>query len=244
MEQFLIYKLSNKINDKIYIGQTKKSLKERARSGYGYQGCRHLYSAIQKYGWENFYYTILAICSSEEQANIQEQYWIKYYDTTNPEKGYNISAGGTIRSDSEETKIKISNSVKKLWENPEYRKHQIKMNKQSWTAEKRLKQRGKLAIQREKTDFQKKALEGSKKYYNSLSQEQKNFLIEKRVASKRKKVYCETTNEIFLSQAAACKKYNIDPSSLSKACNGKLKHAGFLPGTKIPLSWKFYQNNQ
>lgn len=241
MEQFLIYKLSNKINDKIYIGQTKKTLKERARNGYGYQGCRHLYFAIQKYGWENFYYTILAICFSEEQANIQEQYWIKYYDATNPEKGYNISAGGAIRNDNEETKNKISNSVKKLWENSEYKKRQSEANKQSWTKEKRVQQRERLAFQREKTDFQKKALEGSNKYYDSLSQEQKNLLIEKRTVARRKKVYCETTGEIFPSQAAACKKYGIDSGSLSKACNGKLKHAGFLPGTKIPLSWKFYQ---
>ena len=57
---YKVYKYTNLINGKVYIGQTKTSLIKRAGSnGERYKGCRHFYLAISKYGWENFIPTIL-----------------------------------------------------------------------------------------------------------------------------------------------------------------------------------------
>lgn len=45
----------NKINNKVYIGQTHQTLKERwGKNGSGYRTSPHFYHAIQKYGWDNF----------------------------------------------------------------------------------------------------------------------------------------------------------------------------------------------
>jgi hypothetical protein len=52
-----------------------------------------LYRSIRKYGIENFIFEILEECN-EEELNDKEIYWIKYYDATNKEKGYNIKLGG------------------------------------------------------------------------------------------------------------------------------------------------------
>ena len=54
-----IYLHRNKINNKVYIGQTIQSPEERWKNGNGYKGCYYFYNAIQKYGWDNFEHIIL-----------------------------------------------------------------------------------------------------------------------------------------------------------------------------------------
>ncbi|MBP3801390.1 MAG: hypothetical protein J6I85_05165 [Clostridia bacterium] len=52
------------------------------------------YSAIQKYGWNNFSHEILYTNLSLEEANYKEAELIQKYQTTNPQYGYNIEKGG------------------------------------------------------------------------------------------------------------------------------------------------------
>ena len=95
----IIYKITNKINGKIYIGQTIKSLKERW-SGHltsaHHPQPRHahigLYLAINKYGAENFDLEVIDEANSEEELNEKEIYWIRYFDSYNT--GYNMTTGG------------------------------------------------------------------------------------------------------------------------------------------------------
>ena len=82
----------NKINGKVYIGQTKQSLKNRWSNGYGYRECPKFWRAIQKYGWDNFEHIILEQGLTLDEANNKEQYYIKKYDAI--ANGYNISIGG------------------------------------------------------------------------------------------------------------------------------------------------------
>lgn len=100
MQNYKIYKHTNTINQKVYIGQTCTSLRDRfGKDGIGYKGCKIFYNAIQKYGWDNFQHEILeeniANC---ELANEREKYYISLYQSTNPEYGYNIQAGGHTQS--------------------------------------------------------------------------------------------------------------------------------------------------
>lgn len=104
--QYCIYCHTNKINGKKYIGQTKLPLEIRwGKHGEKYKGSRHFCAAIKKYGWNNFYHEVIASNLTLDEANNFERLLISKVDTTNQEKGYNISAGGNSKIPSEETKI-------------------------------------------------------------------------------------------------------------------------------------------
>ena len=107
----IIYKYRNKINNKVYIGQTCQTLNQRAgKNGYRYKHCLHFYAAICKYGWENFEPEILEYIDDQSIADDREIYYIEYYDSKN--SGYNIDYGGHIEKNrSEETRKKISESL-------------------------------------------------------------------------------------------------------------------------------------
>lgn len=91
-----IYKITNKINNKIYIGKTLRSIEERWKqhcSDYKRERCekRPLYSAMNKYGIENF--TIEEVEQCEESVlSEREKYWIEYYGSF--KYGYNATIGG------------------------------------------------------------------------------------------------------------------------------------------------------
>ena len=83
-----IYKITNNINGKIYIGKhsTDKLNDYYIGSGVLFR------KAIQKYGRENFTKEYLAFCDSEEKLNWLERFYIKKYNAK--ECGYNLSDGG------------------------------------------------------------------------------------------------------------------------------------------------------
>lgn len=107
MNDYIIYLHRNKINNKVYIGQTKQTLAQRFRKeGKGYVKCTHFYRAIEKYGWDNFEHIILEEnIKNLAEANEKEKYWIAYYNATDKNKGYNCTTGGNEGSTwSEEAK--------------------------------------------------------------------------------------------------------------------------------------------
>lgn len=85
-----IYKTTNLINNKIYIGKRVKSKFDIYYKGSG----KILKLAFKKYGLENFICEVLEWCDSSETLNKQEQHWIKILDARNPSVGYNIAKGG------------------------------------------------------------------------------------------------------------------------------------------------------
>ena len=91
-----IYKITNKVNNKVYIGQTNRSLEIRWREHKSRAGCHytsHLYSAMDKYGTDNFVFEGIEE-ATEELLDEREKFWISYYDSSNPQKGYNLTIGG------------------------------------------------------------------------------------------------------------------------------------------------------
>lgn len=101
----IIYKTTNLINSKIYIGRDKQNNPEYL--GSGKLVCR----AFKKYGKQNFKKEILEYCLSEEQLNEKEIFWIKKLNSTNKNIGYNITIGGeggdtfTNNPDKEKTRM-------------------------------------------------------------------------------------------------------------------------------------------
>ena len=93
-----IYLHRNKLNNKVYIGQTiQQNLEDRWKNGKGYKTCYYFYNAIQKYGWDNFEHIILEQNEdwTQEELNIKEKEYIIKYQANNPQYGYNITEGGS-----------------------------------------------------------------------------------------------------------------------------------------------------
>ena len=84
----IIYKTTNLVNNKIYIGQDKNNNPNYLGSG------KKLKRAIKKYGKNNFLKEVIEICDNEEILNDREVFWILNYESTNRQIGYNISNGG------------------------------------------------------------------------------------------------------------------------------------------------------
>jgi group I intron endonuclease len=92
-----IYKITNIISNKCYIGETKKNNpesrwnehKSKIKKGIG---CPALQDAIKKYGIEKFKFEILIICFDEDRYRFEKEY-IKKYNSISP-NGYNLTPGG------------------------------------------------------------------------------------------------------------------------------------------------------
>lgn len=92
-----IYKITNNVNNKIYIGQSiniekrwqhhKLEANNKNQNQYNYL----IHRAFRKYGIKNFSFEIIEECLSNE-LNDKEKYWIKYYNSY--KNGYNMTAGG------------------------------------------------------------------------------------------------------------------------------------------------------
>lgn len=93
-QNYKIYMHKNKINGKVYIGQTRQELDDRWKNGSGYKKCPKFYNAIQKYGWDNFEHFLLECNLTYEQANEKEIYYINKFNSCDRNFGYNISNGG------------------------------------------------------------------------------------------------------------------------------------------------------
>lgn len=101
-----IYKVTNLINQKVYIGQSDnieqrwKRHKTRSINNCGKDYNYAFYRAIRKYGLENFLFEVIEECSKDE-LNQREKYWIKYYNSYlgfKNSNGYNMTLGGETSS--------------------------------------------------------------------------------------------------------------------------------------------------
>ena len=95
----IIYKVTNSINGKSYIGQTAQTLKKRignhklqVKNG----STTYFYNAIRKYGFDNFSWEVLCICETKQEMDEMEFHYIKQYHTYSyPDRtGYNMTLGG------------------------------------------------------------------------------------------------------------------------------------------------------
>ena len=114
-----IYKFVNKINKKIYIGQST-NLEERYKShkrNYNNPNSSsfntHFYNALRKYGFDNFDYEIIIQSESfsKEELNELEIYFIKKFDSFN--SGYNMNIGGNFTSSKKKLDIETVEKIKK-----------------------------------------------------------------------------------------------------------------------------------
>lgn len=91
-----IYKITNQINQKSYIGKSK-DIEERWKyhlrpSSWEQEPNKLLYRAFKKYGISNFSFTIIELIDDYNKSGQREQYWIQYFNSYN--NGYNATLGG------------------------------------------------------------------------------------------------------------------------------------------------------
>lgn len=152
-----IYKITNLLNNKVYIGSSKY-IERRYRNHFlalikGNHVSPHLQRAFNKYGISSFSFTILEIVENTEDLLSIEQKWIDFYQSSNDTKGYNIrieaesnrgfkhseetknkmslSRKGHIVSDETRKKIALSNTGKKKSEESKEKMRKAKLGKPS-----------------------------------------------------------------------------------------------------------------
>lgn len=129
-KHYLIYKITNLINNKIYIGQHVTTNVNDDYMGSG----DHIKNAIKKYGIENFKKEIIAECSSFDEMNDLEGELVNQDFVNNPNT-YNHAIGGTYgwknclkyKSEEEIQNIRkhAGDAIINLMKNPEYRKQHV-----------------------------------------------------------------------------------------------------------------------
>jgi group I intron endonuclease len=200
----IIYRIKNKINNKVYIGQTSRSIEQRFT-----EHCNNnisqsaIANAINKYGRENFEIEMLAKADSQEALDELEIFYINTNSSLTPD-GYNLKTGGLEGSRysdesrekmslarigttlSEETKQKMSDTHLKRWKTDDgtLAKKRSKDVKNAWnSADYREK------IEKAKTEYWQNPNNrenASKKAIELMTEEQKAF-ISKRVKESNSK---------------------------------------------------------
>jgi group I intron endonuclease len=113
----IIYKIENKINGKIYIGQTGQTLNHRIGehlSEAKTKGVRLIGRAFKKYGIESFILSVIDTAESGDVLDEKEIYWTSFYNSKIP-NGYNLTDGGNGHRGycwSDESRRKLSESLK------------------------------------------------------------------------------------------------------------------------------------
>jgi hypothetical protein len=98
----IIYKVTNLINSKVYIGKTERGLEKRKQEHIKFalkineNFYSHFHFSIKKYGIDNFKWEIIDDTSiTIQELNNKEKLYIEEYNSTNPLFGYNITIGGS-----------------------------------------------------------------------------------------------------------------------------------------------------
>lgn len=174
----IIYKTTNLINNKFYIGKDKNNNPLYLGSG------KILKSAIRKYGIENFKKEILEICNSIKEMNEREIFWI--IELSAIEKGYNIATGGdggnTIENHPNKLEISKKHSEWMLENNPTRGRKKSEEEINNWKKSYGDKYKGENSPNygSKHSEFTKQKMSESRKnYWNDLSDEELKELSRK-----------------------------------------------------------------
>lgn len=213
----IIYKITNKINGKIYIGQTIRGFDKRYQDDLKkYVKNIPLKRSIEKYGIENF-----DICKnydiafSKEELDIKEMNWIRIFNSNHKDFGYNLTEGG--------------NGTRGYIPSREQREKQSSI----------LKGR---RCGKDNPNYGNRWSDEQKMYLSKIKKEKSLGKNNPRAIS----VICLTTKRIFYTATNGAEYYNCNKCSILRCCKGyriikgkkeRIKSTGKLPnGT--PLVWR------
>lgn len=217
----LVYKYTNTINGKVYIGRTSQSIKARAgKNGSNYMDCRKFGEAIKQFGFDKFKCEVLAECSSLEDGDKFEKRFIRLYRSNKSEYGYNLEGGGR------KNKL-VPKSTRKILSSKSHRRHSPE-----WVEKCAAGHRGMVHSISTREKMSKSQLRYRSTDLGKLHSEKLRIKLSKKVAKLDNN---EDVVEIYSSATEAAKANNTQLSGIVRACNGKLKScAGF--------KWCYLQN--
>lgn len=132
---WIVYKHTSPSN-KVYIGITSRDPKRRfCCNGQGYKNNSHFWSAIKKYGWDNFKHEIIKEGLSFDEACETEKRLILEYKSFDSRFGYNIALGGQGFLMTDEQRAEVSDRQKKFYSDPSIRKKVGIRSKEMWADE-------------------------------------------------------------------------------------------------------------
>lgn len=246
LKQYTIY-MHISPNNKRYIGITSREAKKRWNNGNGYRNNIHFWNAINKYGWDNFQHIIIAKGLNKETAQWLEIELIREWDSTNPNKGYNVTLGGEggngrIWSDKERERM----SKRMTGEgNPMYGKYG-ELNPlygRTWWDENTPQEKIDEWRENHRKGHESFKGEGNPFYGKKHSEETKRIIGEKskgRISVNRKQVILLNTLEIFESIEKASELTGINRNAIRNCCNNKRKNT--KDKSNNCLIWMFYKD--
>jgi group I intron endonuclease len=212
----IIYKITNKINNKVYIGQTIQGMEKRWKNHLYYalklKKDNKLARAIRKYGENAF---LLCILEETNELDDREIYYISLYKSNT--RGYNTKIGGSGGPHTDDTKNKISKANKKRIWTQEMKENMSKAIKQ-WHSKRGFVPKSdefkrKISIANTGRKISKKTKEKFQ-HYNQ---------------SKSKIVICITNNTEYESIKSACRALKLNHGHLGSHLKGKHKSVkGFV----------------
>jgi len=240
----IIYKATNKINGKAYIGKTTKTLEKRKKQHIiEAKNCKfHFHKAIQKWGEVYFDWEVLFIAKNEKELNEKEIFFIKQYDTY--KNGYNQTKGGEGQlgwSPSEETR--------KVWSEQRMGKNQYTAgyihpkSKKLWS-EDRKEQEKKKTEQRQLAANKKRSekLKGREPWNKGKKMKPPSKEHLEKIQEARRKSGFVKVIQVFLengelhaeynSQNACKKELKIDHKTIKKYIDTEIVYKGFILRTK------------
>lgn len=247
----IIYKITNKINNKVYIGQTSRKYGFKDRYSYSGKGIErvykyhqsnksnkllynsHLLRSIEKYDFEAFQVNeIFDIAFSKDELNIKEELWIKIYKSNNGNYGYNHSTGGESAIPNKEVREKMRNKAlirfKDKRNHPRYGISRYGEENPFYGKEHTDETKNKISNNRKGKglkDVNWMTLTGGYKGKDN---------------PKSTKVICITTGKIFECLADGAEYYGMKRNShIGDCCLGKRKYCGTLED-RTKLQWMYY----
>lgn len=228
----IIYKVTNKINGKVYIGQTIQSFKARKKDHINcIERLAHiaLYRALKKYGLDAFEWEQIEHASSKDELDAKEKSYIQSYRATNRRYGYNMTFGGEGGQHTEEVKKRISDSNKGRVKSDQERKNissalkgKYTKEKASWWGRKHSDEEKKKIGDAQKGDknhnYGKKASAETRRKKSEAIKGEKHW--------NHMKVVNLDTGEIYTSAREAFEKTGIDNSLIGKCCKDFRRSAG------------------
>lgn len=267
-----IYMIKNKVNGNIYVGQAA-DIYERWKEHIsllrrGKHVNNHLQRAWNKYGDDNFEFSIVEECG-ENALNDREIYWITEYDSYH--NGYNQTLGGggvrgfkhdeetkqriseSLKGEnapwygkqrSEETKVKIGQASKERWSNPEnhpmYGKHHTEESKEKMSES----HKGKTLTDEHKAKLSKASSGENNPMYGIrlYGEDNPNFGNHKLAGENNPRcraVYCYELNEYFWGAKDAANKYGFSKTGITECCRHRQQTCGKHPITGEKLHWVY-----